>query len=85
MIFELAPPYDSYWRGPFRGYGVRYRRVRRSMGGRLVAVFRGKFARLRAEHRANLLSRAWRAAHAPKSWQVPRVGSSAVIPREVAG
>ena len=78
-------PDISKWRGPFRGWGVYYTRVRRSMGGRLVAVFRGKFAKIQAEHRANLLNLDFYSPHRPEPVRIskpPHVGSCAVLLRK---
>lgn len=84
MIYQNASPYEAYWRGPFRGWGVYYTLVRRAHGGRLVAVFRGKYGNLRAKKRAWLRSMQFYATHRPEPVRMPpppQVGSCAVIPR----
>jgi hypothetical protein len=52
--------YLPRWRGPWRGWAVCFTRRRCQLGGQMVAAFTGRFARLRAYHRAAQLERRWR-------------------------
>jgi len=52
--------YLPRWRGPRRGWAVYFTRRRSEHGGQVVATFAGRFARLRAKHRAAQLERRWR-------------------------
>ena len=64
-MIRLEPDvYEVRWLW-WRRYGVFYLRVRSASGGRQVADFRGKFAKLWATHRAQRLLNKWRDAHRP--------------------
>jgi hypothetical protein len=52
-------------------WGVFDQGIRESVGGRLLFVFKGKFARMRAEHRAGLLYKKWRSKLRPPGVAVP--------------
>jgi hypothetical protein len=72
MTTHPSYPFLAQWRGPFRGWGVFYMHVRDGRG-RMVALFKGKFAAYRAQKRAERLSHKWIQEHMPKSVLVPRV------------
>jgi hypothetical protein len=78
--------YEALWLGSVfkpwtwnQGWGVAYMHVRQGQG-RVVATFKGSFAKLRASARAERLHSKWVREHSPMVIRVSALASSIVKP-----
>ena len=78
LYHPLKPWTWRYW----GQWGVFDQGKRELVGGRLLCVCKGKFARMRAEHRADRKWKEWRSKHRPAPVHIPappQVSSSTSI------